>query len=158
MSFSIVSAIPLQWQDFDGDIVRKAVSRIRPCLESRLPDHTLPSLLGSQGVITDAEVRIISGGSNPVSKNRSLLDILMGKDTRFILQFFAMLKSHPHLTGYTELVEAFLSNIRYLQPKKSLESEKSLSLTNLSGKHLSTKHGEPNSKCYMYSLSFSIIA
>ena len=121
--FPIVSAIPLQWQDFDGDIVRKAVSRIRPCLESRLPDHTLPSLLSSQGVLTDVEVRIISGCSNPVSKNRSLLDILMGKDTRFILQFFAMLKSHPHLTGYSELVEAFLSNMRSMQPKKGTNTK-----------------------------------
>ena len=145
MSFSIMTDIPPQWLAYDGDTVREALRRIRYTLETRLPDHTLPSLLSSRGVITDAEVHIVSGGSNPILKNRSLLDILMGKDTRVILQFFAMLKSHPHLTGYSELVEAFLSNIRYLQPKKRiLQSKKSMSLTNLSDKDLSTKHGEPD--------------
>ena len=112
--------IPLHWLTYDGDSVRESLRRIRPSLESRLPDHILPSLLASRGIVTETEVLLVCSASNPILKNRALLDVLVRKDCRFILQFFNMLRSHPDLTGYSELVEAFISNLKSLTPKNSM--------------------------------------
>ena len=95
--------------------MRAALGKVTPDLILRLPDGLLVPAMEANGVLTSIEARQFNGERNPVERNRALLSCLQQKDARTILQFFAVLKTHRHLAGYTELVDSFTDILRDLK-------------------------------------------
>ena len=96
-------------------MVRDALTKVTLELVARLPDGVLVTVMEVKGVVTRIESREISGQPNAVERNRRLLSCLQQKDAWTILQFFAVLNTHPDLAGYNELVQSFLDTLRELK-------------------------------------------
>ena len=96
-------------------MVRDALTKVTLELVARLPDGVLVTVMEANGVVTRIESRKISGQPNAVERNETLLSYLQQKNAWIILQFFAVLNTHPDLAGYNELVLSFLGTLRELK-------------------------------------------
>lgn len=111
------SAIPSIWEEFlsDANLVRAALSKVTLELIGRLPDGSLVPAMEANGVLTSIESRQFNGERNPVERNKALLSCLQQKDAHTILKFFAVLKTHSDLGGYSELVDSFIGTLTDLK-------------------------------------------
>lgn len=127
--------------------MRNALSKVSAELVARLPNGALVTVMEANGVVSRLESREISGQSNPVERNRTLLECLQQKDARTILQFFAVLKTNRDLAGYSELVESFMDILRDLK-LAAVVGEAPHALTR--GSHVHSSSHADRRKCVQY--------